>query len=170
MSKLCTALILIVCMVPSLGYAATTSGYDSTTPELPIAVQGTAVLDLTQGNVTVDGSLAVTGSLSMQGEVKVGEDGTGCGSPTAGTMRYDGGSQTMQYCNGSSWQVMANGAVSGSICGMSIYGTGNGVATGSTNCQGMNPINGCPGGYSQSSVYSQDSTGGSFAEVFCVKN
>jgi len=163
-------LVIAAFSFPSLGYAGTTSGYDSILPELPIAVQGVAVLDLTQGNAIVDGNLAVTGGLSMQGEIKVGEDGTGCGGSTAGTIRYDGGSQTMQYCNGSSWQMMANGAASGSLCGLYVYGTGNGMAAGSATCQGVNPVNGCPGGYYQNSTFFQDSTGGNFTQVSCVKN
>ena len=86
MSKFKTALLIAVCAIPSYGYAATTSGYDSITPELPIAVQGVAVLDLTQGNAIVDGNLAVMGGLAMQGEIKVGEDGTGCNGSTSGIL------------------------------------------------------------------------------------
>jgi len=170
MNKLHTVFLLVVCALPAVGRAATTSGFDSTTPELPIAVQGNAIIDLVPTGATLNGNLTVTSTVSAQGEIKVGEDGTGCGNPTAGTVRFDYGAHVLQYCDGSTWQGVSNAAPAGAMCGWSMYGGGNSLATGSTACQGMNPINGCPDSYHQGTATYQDSTGGNFTALFCVKS
>ena len=170
MNKLYALILFIACTAPTLARAATNNGFDSLTPELPIAVQGNPIIDLVPTGATLNGSLIVTSTLSAQGEIKVGEDGTGCGSPTAGTVRFDYASRALQYCDGSMWQGVSSTEPSGTVCGWAMYGTGNGVATGSSNCQGMSPLNGCPANYYQSKASYQDSTGGNFSALFCIKS
>jgi len=49
---------------------------------------------------TNDGSAAFTGA------VKVGTTTDGCSSTNESALRYDSGTHTMQYCNGTSWQTI----------------------------------------------------------------
>lgn len=220
MNKLRTAILAAACVLPSTGYAATSSGFDSLVSPLPIAVQGTAVLQLSQGfativgseaimgNLTVDGGVTThgnvgintptatdaldvggnavvsgninaTGTISSKGDLTVGEDGTSCDGATAGAMRFDSGSHTMQYCDGSNWQQAGGGAEQGTLCGSIVpnYAHPSFPIYWSTfppvvdiACQGHNDGS-CPSGYYLAQV-SQIEAGlyGTIPTYSCVKS
>lgn len=84
MIKLRNVLLLAACSIPTTVCATTSGGYDSTTPELQIAVQGNEVLYLTQGNAKVDGNLAIVSSAAVGGNL------TTVGNLTGSTAAFSG--------------------------------------------------------------------------------
>ena len=171
--KINTPVLLAALMILTAAPAyATTGGIASTGPELDFAVVPTGQPETQVGAWTASG-LTIIGALTSQGQltgtggqfsgdVLIGEDATGCGGSTFGTLRYDRGSGTLQYCNPGGWQQVAGGVPSGTICG------GPGIL-----CQGHNPYwNDCPSGYHPGSlgfsIQSLGNQGGSFAT--CINN
>ena len=78
---------------------------------------------------TAQGAAMVTtpaSTLDVRGEVQLGNTGAACAAGTAGAMRYNSGTSTMEYCNGTAWAPIAP-AAGGCSTTWTLAGRWNGV-------------------------------------------
>jgi hypothetical protein len=61
-------------------------------------------IDFSQG---VAGNAWFKGSVEVSGDAKIGNSGAACSSSKAGTLRFNSGSNKMEYCDGASWNEIA---------------------------------------------------------------
>lgn len=64
------------------------------------------------GNVGV-GNVSPTVKLDVSGEIKVGNASTVCSAAVEGALRYNIGTHTMEFCNGTAWTSMSSGVAAG---------------------------------------------------------
>ena len=102
-------------------------------------------------------------ALDVAGGIRAGSATivTGCNATLEGTQRYNYGSHTMEFCNGSAWVGVGN--PSGTWCGYYDALLSNLVS----NCSGQNPSSSCPSGYTRVAI---QNSGSSTAGYTCIKN
>jgi hypothetical protein len=76
-----------------------------------LAVTGSAYLASTSGKVGI-GTTAPAATLEVAGDVKVGNSSATCDGTTKGSIRYNNGSSVLEFCNGSSWNLVQAAACS----------------------------------------------------------
>jgi hypothetical protein len=122
-----------------------------------------------------------TSALIALGGVQIGQTSAICDATTAGQIRWDPGTLSLEFCNASLWAPL--GSMSGSFCGDVFveYDSGNCAQyQPKASCQGIpllnscdiNAIN-CPSGYTATSTaYSWGQNNGIYQYFFfsCVKN
>jgi hypothetical protein len=97
------------------------------------------------GNVVVFGSHTVNGTLTANNLLQLAPQGTAGGACGGNTVTTDASNGQILSCEAGVWS--SGKPPTGTICGMV---TNNGVGAGSGNwCQGVDPSNGCPAGYTQ---------------------
>lgn len=105
-----------------------------------LAVQGDATvqghlnanggLDV-NGNTAVGGNLTVSGQIDVTGSIKISGGSAPCNSGRAGSLRYNSSAQQIEFCNGTAWSSLGDGASGGGStsgggganCGPSLSGT-----------------------------------------------
>ncbi|MFH1248107.1 MAG: hypothetical protein V1490_03035 [Candidatus Omnitrophota bacterium] len=117
---------------------------------------GTTVTD---NNLIVEGSVGIgtaspQAKLDVDGGIKIGSDNI-CNINKEGTTRYNSTSKMIEVCDGTNWTSTVS---SGTWCGLSMVCSGslcglwfNGLQPASADvlCQGYNPLDKCPPGYTQ---------------------
>ncbi|MDR3560893.1 MAG: hypothetical protein P4N59_05570 [Negativicutes bacterium] len=110
---------LMAVLLPQAAYA-TSSGLDTTIPDMVFAVQGQQVGDWTNSNLAITGGLNTTSTvgigtstpaaqLDVSGGIRTGFDGSICGPSNEGTQRYNPSLHAYEYCNATSWTTMGGG-------------------------------------------------------------
>jgi len=114
--------------VPYIDAAKSADGATSSTA-LALKVNGTEYMRLTATGSVGIGTTAPHTVLQVNGSAMIGNGGETCSTAYSGTLRYNTGSTSLEFCNGSAWKQLAyqtpgsttNVTASGPPVGATIY-------------------------------------------------
>ncbi|MCB1581058.1 MAG: tail fiber domain-containing protein, partial [Alphaproteobacteria bacterium] len=83
-----------------------------------VVFASSSTLGLFGGRMVIDPNVPATNlaadvALDVTGAIKLDYDATACSATIEGAIRYDSGGTALNYCDGSTWQTIANGGSTG---------------------------------------------------------